>query len=181
MAASPSEDRMTARVNTLIETDRLILRMFRDEDLDPYAAMCADVEVMRYLNDGCALDRQDAWRQMAMLAGHWALRGYGMWAVEERATGSFVGRVGLHRPEGWPGLEITWAIAPSFWGMGFASEAARTALREAFETMGADKVISLIHPDNARSIRVAERLGEKLEGRAEIRGTKVLLFGLART
>jgi RimJ/RimL family protein N-acetyltransferase len=81
-------------VLTELETARLRLRLFRAEDLEPYAAMCADPEVMRYVGERRTLSREDAWDEMAALAGHWHLRGYGMWAVEERETGSFVGRVG---------------------------------------------------------------------------------------
>jgi RimJ/RimL family protein N-acetyltransferase len=81
---------------TVITTGRLILRPLRESDLDAYAAMTADPEVMRFLGEGRTLDREDAWRSMAMLIGHWTLRGFGMWALEERATGKFVGRAGLH-------------------------------------------------------------------------------------
>ena len=100
---------MTVSVPTL-DTARLRLRPWHDEDLDPYAAMCADPEVMRYMGDGSPLSRDDAWRSMAMFVGHWQLRGYGMWAVEEQDSRTFVGRVGLHRPEGWPGLEVGWML-----------------------------------------------------------------------
>ena len=91
-----------------METERLILREFRENDFDAYAAMCADAEVMRFL--GGVMKRMDAWRQMAMFIGHWRLRGYGLWAVEEKATGEFIGRVGLLNPEGWPGLEVAWTL-----------------------------------------------------------------------
>lgn len=95
-----------------IETERMVLRPFRDDDLDAYAAMSADPEVTRYLSgDGATMSREDAWRSMAMLAGHWTLRGYGTWAAELKATGELAGRVGLHNPEGWPGLEVGWAFA----------------------------------------------------------------------
>ena len=93
-----------------LETSRLRLRQFAESDLDDYASMCADPEVMRYVGDRGPLSRDDTWRQLAMLVGHWALRGYGMWAVEELGSGAFVGRVGLHYPEGWPEPEIGWAI-----------------------------------------------------------------------
>ena len=90
------------RLVITIQTPRLLLRPFRDSDVEPYAAMCGDPEVMRYLGGRVVLSREDAWRQMAMLVGHWSLRGFGSWAVEERVTGNFVGRVGLHYPDGWP-------------------------------------------------------------------------------
>lgn len=160
-------------------TDRLVLRAFRDGDLDAYAAMCADPEVMRYLSTtGALLSREDAWRQMALFAGHWTLRGYGMWAVEERDGGRFVGRVGLHRPEGWPDLELGWSLCREAWGKGYATEAARAASGYAFRELKRTYLIHLILPENVRSIRVAERLGARAVGTAVVRGVEQLLYRL---
>jgi len=143
--------------------------------------MGSDAEVMRYLGpEGAVLSREDAWRQMAMFAGHWTLRGYGTWAVEERATGSFVGRVGLHYPEGWPDRELGWALARPFWGRGLALEAARAAIAHAFGPLAWTHVISLIHPENERSIRLALRLGETLAGEVDRRGVRHQVYRLAR-
>lgn len=165
---------------TTLETDRLILRMFREEDLDAYAAMCADTEVMRYLGDGKALTRSEAWRQMALILGHWRLRGFGLWAVEERATGTLLGRIGFFEPEGWPGFELGWMLRRASWGKGYATEGARRALAHAFTAMERDHLISLIRPANRASIGVAERLGQTLEGRTELYGQDVLVYGIAR-
>ncbi|MFL6195668.1 MAG: GNAT family N-acetyltransferase [Thermoanaerobaculia bacterium] len=168
------------RVPTL-ETERLLLRMWRDSDLEEYAAICADPEVMRFLGEGKPLARADAWRQMAMIAGHWHLRGHGHWAVEERETRRLIGRIGFFRPEGWPGFELGWTLGRPFWGKGYATEGARRALDYAFTEMDRDHVISLIHPDNHASIRVAERLGEKLEGTTELFGhSGILVYGIDR-
>jgi RimJ/RimL family protein N-acetyltransferase len=115
--------------------------------------MCADPEVMRYVGERGVLSREEAWRQMATLAGHWHLQGFGMWAVEELATGEFVGRVGLHYPEGWPDREVAWALARPFWGRGYGTEAARAALDEAFGPLDWSRVISLIDLANAWKAR----------------------------
>jgi RimJ/RimL family protein N-acetyltransferase len=163
----------------VLETDRLRLRMWRVEDFEPYEEMCADPEVMRYLG-GKTLNRLEAWRHMAFLIGHWDLLGYGHWAVEEKASGSFAGRVGFLNPAGWPGFEIGWTLGRSFWGKGYATEAARRALQFAFDELDRSHVISLIHPDNKSSIRVAERLGEKREGNTELLGHDVLIYGIDR-
>jgi RimJ/RimL family protein N-acetyltransferase len=164
-----------------LETDRLRLRMFHDADLDAYAAMCADPEVMRYLGaTGQPLTRQEAWRQMAMFLGHWQLRGYGVWAVEERASRTLVGRIGLFKPEGWPDLECIWALARGAWGKGYATEGARRALEHAFTVLDRARVISLIRPGNTASIRVAERLGERLEGRTTLFGGEAIVYGISR-
>ena len=163
-----------------LETDRLKLRMFREDDFEEYARITGDVEVTRYLSDGRALARWEAWRQMAMIIGHCHLKGYGPWAVEEKLTGRLLGRIGFFNPEGWPGFELGWVLGRESWGKGFATEGARRALDYAFSEMGRDHVISLIHPDNSASIRVAERIGEKLEGRTQFFGHEVLIYGAER-
>ncbi len=162
-----------------LETERLRLRMFSESDLDAYAAMCADPEVMKYLGSG-PMNRSEAWRNMAMVVGHWTLRGFGLWAVEEKAGGELIGRVGCWRPEGWPGMEIGWTLRRASWGNGFAAEAARAALRVAMGELGQSHVISMIHRENAASIRVAERLGMRLEGTAELMGHPVVVYGIRR-
>jgi RimJ/RimL family protein N-acetyltransferase len=162
-----------------LETDRLILRQWRNEDFEPYALMCADPDIMRYLG-GKALDRIEAWRHMAFLVGHWQLRGYGHWAVEEKETGNFIGRLGFMNPEGWPAFEIGWTLSRQSWGKGYATEGARRALEYAFNELDQPHVISLIHPENKNSIRVAERLGEKEEGKTVLFGHDVLIYGIDR-
>ena len=161
-----------------LETERLVLRMWREQDFDTYAEMCADPNVMRYI--GGVLDRPNAWRHMAVLAGHWHLRGYGHWAVDEKASGRLIGRIGFLNPEGWPGFELGWTLSPAARGKGYATEGARRALEYAFTDLDKEHVISLIHPDNKPSIRVAERLGEKLEGSTELLGHDVLIYGIDR-
>jgi RimJ/RimL family protein N-acetyltransferase len=160
-----------------LETDRLLLRMFQDSDLNAYAAMSADPEVMRFLG-GKVLNRNDAWRSMAQVCGHWQLRGYGMWAVVEKASSEMVGRVGCLNPEGWPGFEIGWTLRREFWGRGYATESARAAFDWAFDELRVPHIISLIAPSNVRSIRVAERLGEVLEGKTRVLDWDVLIYGV---
>ncbi|MDQ6768527.1 MAG: GNAT family N-acetyltransferase [Gemmatimonadota bacterium] len=162
------------------ETDRLILRMYRLSDFEDHYKLCADPDVMRYLVGGIPLSRFDAWRHMAFLVGHWELLGYGHYAVEEKASGRFIGRIGFTNPDGWPGFEIGWTLAPEFQGRGFATEGARFLLEYAFNEMDRDHVISVIHRDNKPSIRVAERLGEKLEREMEVAGMPALIYGIER-
>jgi RimJ/RimL family protein N-acetyltransferase len=163
-----------------LETDRLIMRMFREEDFEAYFRLCSDPEVMRFLG-GKTFDRIEAWRNMASALGHWQLRGYGAWAVEEKASGAFAGRIGFINPEGWPGFELGWTLAREFWGRGYATEGARRALAYGFEELGRAHVISLINPDNKASIRVAERLGERVEGTTELFGTELMIYGIKRS
>jgi RimJ/RimL family protein N-acetyltransferase len=142
-----------------LSTDRLLLRQFRQADLDAFAAIQADPDAARHIGDGRTNDRDTSWRLIAMFLGHWTLRGHGQYAVEQRSTGTFVGRVGLWAPEGWPGLEIGWLIDPASWGRGYATEAARAVAATTFSELGRDRLISLIRPANAASIRVATKLG----------------------
>lgn len=142
-----------------LQTERLSMREWRDDDLDAFAAFYADVEVMRFLS-GEAMARNDAWRSMAGSAGNWLLRGYGTWVVERKSDGAVIGRVGLINPEGWPGLEVGWTLGRPYWGQGYATEAAQAAMNYGFLTQGVDRLLSLIDPDNKPSQAVARRLGE---------------------
>jgi RimJ/RimL family protein N-acetyltransferase len=161
-----------------LETERLLMRGWREEDLEPYSALMADADVQRYL-EGRPYDRFESWRSMALHVGHWVLRGHGFWVVELRDTGEFVGRVGLWRPEGWPGLEVGWTLAREHWGRGYATEAGGAALRHAFGSMGAERVLSVIHPENEASKRVAERLGLRFDRRMELMGQQVCIYATA--
>lgn len=165
-------------IPTLV-TERLRLRSFQKSDVEDYAALNADPEVLRYLG-GVAWDRGRSWRHMAFLLGHWQLGGAGMWAVEHRATGAFLGMVGFAEPAGWPGFELAWTLARRWWGHGYATEAAGKALAHAFTALEKERVISLIHPDNRASIRVAERIGERMQERIDHLGREMLCYGLDR-
>ena len=161
-----------------VETERLLLRGWRDEDTGAWAELCADDEVMRALGREAGLTPGDAWREMATLAGHWALKGFGHWVLESRTTGELVGRAGLLHPPDWPGLELGWTVARPHWGNGYAGEAARAAMEWARSELGPDHLISLIADDNLRSQRVAEKLGMEQEGRAQVRGHDLRVYGI---
>jgi RimJ/RimL family protein N-acetyltransferase len=169
---------------TTLETDRLLLRPWRLDDFDAFAAMSADPEVMRFLAaDGRPLTRFAAWQGLCALVGHWQLRGFGLFAVAERSTGALVGRVGPWHPEGWPAFEIGWTLRSEYWGRGYATEAVTRCLAHAFTDLGRTHVTSFIDPDNIRSIRVAQRVGEKLEGRValpHLPHRSMLRYGLHR-
>jgi RimJ/RimL family protein N-acetyltransferase len=126
------------------------------------------------------LNRADAWRHLAMITGHWHLRGFGMWGVFEKESGDLVGRVGFWQPEGWPDFELGWTLGRRWWGKGYASEAARRCLDYGFEEMQRERIISLIDPLNVSSIRVAERLGQTIEGEWEFMGHRLLMYAARR-
>lgn len=144
-----------------VETERLRLRPFRDDDLDRYLAIHRTAEVRAALHIDESFGREDAWNQMAAWLGQWALRGSGQWAVELKATGELIGRAGTHRPErpDWPGLECGWTLDPAHWGHGYATEAGRATVEWAFATHSDDHLYSVILPTNAPSEAVARRLG----------------------
>jgi RimJ/RimL family protein N-acetyltransferase len=161
-------------MHRVLETVRLRLRPWREEDLDPFAAFCADEESRRYL--GGVSGRPDAWRSMAVIVGHWTLRGYGIWVIEDKATGAFAGYSGLWSPEGWPGQEVTWSVCAAFRRRGYAVEAAQRARDFAYDELKWPTAVSIIHPDNTASQRVAARLGAAIEKRTELRGSPVDIY-----
>ena len=163
-----------------LETERLRLRLPEERDLDAFAAMYADAVTMRHIGEGKVLTRAETWRSIAGQLGHWVLRGYGMWVAELRDTGEVIGRVGFLDPEGWPGFELGWLIARPHWSRGFATEGARAALAHALGTLARPRVISLIRPANAASVRVAEKLGMRLDGTVELLGSTALVYANRR-
>jgi RimJ/RimL family protein N-acetyltransferase len=160
-------------IPTLV-TERLILRPWRDADIDAFFVLAGDAEHAKYL--GGALSRENAWRTMATHMGHWLLRGYGTFALEERASQHFVGYCGPWYPLGWPEPEIAWSLVPSMLGQGFATDAARAALTYAYDTLGWTTAVSVIATENLASIRVAERLNAKLDYTTENRGWPVGVY-----
>lgn len=149
-------------------------------DLVVHAEMSADPEVRRYIGNGETVDPAQSWREVALYIGHWALRGYGQWALERKADGESLGQAGLWNPPGWPGLEVGWRLARHTWGQGYATEAGRAAIDWAWATLDAEQLISVIQPDNIRSIHVAERLGMRPLRETTLKGQHVVIFGLDR-
>ncbi len=168
-----------------LETARLRLRRWRTGDVDAYARISADPQVLRYISPGGPLSRAQARQAIEALERHWRERGFGHWAAEDKATGALAGRVGLlHHPD-WPeepeGVEVGWIIAPAFRGQGLATEGARASLRFGFERAGLDHIISVAEPDNAPSLRVMEKAGLAYEGETVWRGRRMLWYGIHRS
>lgn len=157
---------MTLAPQPILDTPRLRLRPLCAADFEAEAAFYAS-ERSRFV--GGPMERPAAWRTFAMFLGHWALRGFGFWGVEDRESGGYLGRVGLWEPEGWPEPELGWIVMSAAEGRGVATEAAARLRAHAFEAYGWKTLISSIKPDNHRSIRVAERLGAVYEGEEEFR------------
>jgi RimJ/RimL family protein N-acetyltransferase len=166
----------------VLETSRLQLRLPQASDAAALMEIHQDSEAMKRVTltappGGITV----AWRNVAMMIGHWHLRGYGQWTVIEKETGMVVGRVGLWNPEGWPGIELGWIIRRSRWNNGFATEAARASLDWAWTNVDTDRIISIIDPDNVAAIRVAGKIGERFERVAAMDGRIVHIYSVRRT
>lgn len=149
-----------------IETERLILRGWREEDVEGLARLYGDAANTRFI--GGPQTPHQVWRIVAQRIGQWHLRGCAMLAVEEKATGAFVGHCGPHFPEGWPEPEIGWGLVPGFHGKGYASEAAHASLTFAYEVLGWKTAISLIDADNVPSLKLAKRMGATYESTQKV-------------
>ncbi|MCS6921733.1 MAG: GNAT family N-acetyltransferase [Elioraea sp.] len=164
----------------ILETPRLRLRPFRAEDLGPWCAMMADPDVVRFLGTGTQAGRprssEEAWTLLATLIGQWTLRGYGMLAVEERASGRFVGRAGIVHLPAWPEPELSYALVREAWGKGYATEACRAVLEWAWARFPFERLASYIAPGNTASERVAAKLGAVREGPIDLLGTPVVAW-----
>ena len=141
----------------MLRTERLVLREWRDEDRAAFAAMNADPAVMAHFP--ALLSRAESDALVDRIRAHFAREGFGLWALET-ADAAFLGFTGLARPAFMPGVvEMGWRLARPYWGHGFASEAARAALRHGFEVVGLDEIVSFVVPANTRSQQVMGRLG----------------------
>ena len=157
-----------------LETERLKLRAWRQSDLELFAAYYADPTTAAFVGGACS--RNDAWRRMAAFVGHWSLRGYGLWALEEKSTSQFVGYAGLWFPEGWPEPEVGWGLLRSAQGKGYATEASLRAREYGYSNIGFKTLISFIDLRNVASRAVAERMGAKYERSAMLFGFEAGVF-----
>lgn len=143
-----------------IETPRLFLRAFRADDVESFCENMADDDFAYFITkEGRGLSYGESWQRFSSLSGHWVGRGYGNFAVEEKATGAFVGHVGPMNPPGWPGFEIGWGIFPAHQGKGYATEAAAAAFRWSHDVLGRTETLHMIDDANEPSQKVARALG----------------------
>ncbi len=168
----------------MIETERLLLRGWRDGDTEPYARLCADPEVMRFIGNGSTLTPGQSGEQISRFLRHWEERGFGLWALEEKVGGTFVGFAGLAYQEDWAEgghkIEVGWRLDRAFWGRGFATEAAEASVAYGLEKVGLERIISIIQPENGASRRVAEKAGLTLRGETRWRDTPVVWYAIDR-
>ncbi|HEX8443638.1 MAG TPA: GNAT family N-acetyltransferase [Allosphingosinicella sp.] len=164
-----------------IETARLRLRAIRTDDLDRWAAVCADPEVVRHLG-GTPFSREDTWRRLLATAGSWAMLGYGYWCVERKAGGGMIGHAGFadFKREMSPSIEgvpeMGWVFAREAQGQGYAGEAVAAGLAWADEALKGCEIAAIIGHENAASIRVAEKAGFSTREEALYKGEPILIF-----
>ena len=161
---------------TTLETDRLRLRPWTQQDFEPLAAFLADDEANRYRGPGRGISREEAWQALLEFAGQWSLRGYGAFAIEEKASAQLIGWAGLWHPPSLAEPELAWTLFPAAQGRGYAAEAASRVLRWAHEDLTLPPLFSFVHPDNHPSRRLAERLGARIERETTFRGQPRLFY-----
>ena len=152
-----------------IETKRLSLRQFINEDWREIHGYFSDIEATKF-TFGRSLTEGDSWRAMASMIGHWQLRGYGPYAMEDKESKKIIGIAGFWYPNDWPELEIKWALIRQYWGKGYASEAARAIQETAVKHIPEIPLISFIHSENIASIKLALTVNAIFEKEVEFRG-----------
>ena len=160
-----------------IETARLRVRTWREDDLAPYARICADPEVIRYLSG--PMTREHSEQQISKLVRYWEERGFELWAVEEKSSGAFIGFIGLLYHEDWSEgkhrMEVGWRLARPFWGRGLATEGAMASLRYGFEEVGLDRIISIAVPYESRFQKGHGEVGHDPSWRDPLQGIRCSL------
>lgn len=156
----------TGKVRINLKTDRLLLRRWRSEDLDPYAELCADPEVMRWIGGGVVRTREECASAIERFESLWEEHGFGLFAVELLESQRLIGFSGLSipdfLPEVMPSIEIGWRLARNAWGYGYATEAARASLEFGLYERGLERLVSIHQVGNEASGRIMEKIGMTL-------------------
>lgn len=163
-----------------MHTDRLVLRRWRTDDLDAFAAVNADEQTMATVGPGRPLSREESAAALDTLVVHWETHGFGLWAVEERATGQLIGRAGLWHPPDWPDTEVGWLLARDRWGQGLATEAGWASLAYGFRRRRIDRIGCIMRPGNTASERVARKIGMHPASDTTWRGNPVRTYAITR-
>jgi RimJ/RimL family protein N-acetyltransferase len=168
------------RLVPVLETERLRLRGHTLADFDAVAEMWADPIVTRYIG-GKPSTREESWARLLRYPGMWALLGYGFWAIEEKASGRFVGEIGFadFQREIEPAIDAPeqgWVLAPWAHGKGYASEALAATIVWGESHLGRRDFVCIISPENLASIRVAEKAGYAKIARTAYKGAETLMF-----
>jgi RimJ/RimL family protein N-acetyltransferase len=164
-------------------TARLILRPWGPNDIDPFSELCSEPEAMRFINEGQPLKPDEISGISERSLRMWREKGFGPWSAREKASGSWVGRIGLNELPDWPGehkIEVGFELRQEFWGKGLATEAARAALAFGFQDHGLERIISVTRIDHTASRRVMEKIGLVYQGTLRFRTAHVAWYALKR-
>jgi len=167
-------------VSHLLETDRLRLRPVAADDVDHFAALYADPDVMRFIGLRGPLTRDQARERLDFMLGHWQRHGFGMWTLWLRAGGEFVGRCGMRYLEESPEVELGYTLAKRFWGRGLATEASRAVVRYAFDAIRLRRLVAVADPANVASVNVMKKIGMTFERLGRFYGTECVLFAMGQ-
>jgi len=163
-----------------LATRRLLLRAFTEGDADPLYVILCGRDVLRYFPEGPPPTRETAVRMITRILQHWEERGYGLWAVESRETGELMGRCGLNFIAETGETEGDVILGVPFWGRGYATEAIEGSLRYAAGNLDLGGIVGIVHPENAASRRLLDKVGMKLTGPARYFGMDCLRYVLER-
>jgi ribosomal-protein-alanine N-acetyltransferase len=165
---------------TILTTARLELRPITADDLDDLAALYADADVMRYIGTGLPRAREETIGRLHVQTDHWRQHGFGFFMARRRDDGAFVGRCGLQHLGDTGTVEIGYTLAREFWGLGYATEAARACVDYAFGTLGLNRITAIARPENGASRHVMEKLGMRFVKTAKWDGGPVVWYELDR-
>jgi ribosomal-protein-alanine N-acetyltransferase len=161
----------------MIETERLVLRPFKPEDLDELVQLRADPLVMRYIGDQ---SREKVEQRLQYYISHYEPHGFGMWAVIDKGTRAMVGWCGLVFLDETPEVEVGYGVARDYWGRGLMTEAARASLRYGFERAGLERIVAVAMPENTASRRIMEKLGMRYEKNVFHYGHDLVYYAIKR-
>ena len=168
---------------TVVETSRLLLRPWQPDDLGELTRLLADPEVTRYIVLNEPFTPEDVAEVSARSLAQWERNGFGPWVAIEKATGRWVGRIGLNEILDWPGpdkVEVGWELHREFWGRGLATEGGRAGMHHGFEVVGLDRIMSATMATNAASRRVMDKCGLRFQGELQLPQTVVAWYAIDR-
>ncbi len=166
--------------NVIVETDRLRFATWKEEDWEELRKLTSDPLVVRYIGTGEAWSDERVQEFVTRQCEHWEKYRICLWKLLPKDSDTLIGICGLQHLPGGPGVEIGWWLAPSHWGQGLATEAARHALAYGFEVTHLDRIVAIAHPANRDSLRVMERIGMRFEREAMHKGIRVVLYAIDR-
>jgi ribosomal-protein-alanine N-acetyltransferase len=164
----------------VVETTRLLLRPVTSADLDDFAAMNSDRDVMRYIGAGKPQTRAQTHMRIYAILDHWEQHGFGLYTIVDRVTRAYIGFCGLQYLDNTSEIEVGYRLAKQFWGAGLATEAAKASLRQGFDEFGLDRIVAVVQPGNLASQRVVEKIGLRYVKDARFYNTDVKYYEITR-